>query len=1026
MKNILLLVLNMMMLFNQAFSQRMISGKVTSADGNELPGVNVILKGTNSGTISDILGDYTLNIPEEGGVLEFTYIGFQKKEIDIGSKSVINISLNEDLTELQEIVVIGYGSQRKSDITGAVAIVDTDQLKKNYSSSITDQLQGRVAGVSVTTSGKPGSIGDINIRGASFFGGNNPLYVIDGILTGDNPNLNPSDVASIQILKDASASAIYGSRAANGVIIITTKKGVKGAPKINFNSTVGMQRIPSRIDLKNNYQWAEIVNAAHDNAGAPRVSGANEDFNENVNTDWQSEIFDNTALTYNINLAISAGGDNSNVYFSVNKFSQDGAIKGPQFDRITARLNSEFKLSKKITIGQHLTVGNNTTNGTAGASDGDIISPFSAAFEMLPVIPIYDTTQISGYGIGQIGKAQTWSENPLGVMDLYKNFSENSSFLGDIYIKYQILKGLDYRLSIGLNGSFTNFKGYNQAGQIRMSTIHFSGLTESRNENFALFIENRISYEKSFGKHNFSLMGALTEQKGREKLLASTSVGGYDNETNFWQLSNSTGSISSSGLEMQSAIRSYLGRLNYNFDQKYFISAALRNDGSSKFALENRWSIFPSVSGGWALSQENFFNIQFIDNLKLRAGYGIVGNASLGDYEYTTNIYRTATGSDIYNPGVNYNLGPTSASVIGATRSDMLRNADISWEELRESNLGIDLEILNGQLFFTGDYYKGQVNKILAQVPLPGTVGAITRSSPSINAVSLQRKGWEAAISYRKQAGIFQYAITANVSHTENVITELNYGLTELVGTDISSKTTARLGYSVGKFYLLDYQGIYTAEDIAGLPSDFTVQGETPQVGDAKYKDTNGRNENGFLTGVPDGKISRDDDRIITGSPIPNLIYGFNIDLSYKIFDCSIFVQGISGRDVYNTYYSLMTTEDFGHFTNYPDDYDPYINGQGTDPRPHFFQGHGNNLESTKFLENGAYLRLKNFQIGANIPQKMMENLRVYVSGQNVLTFTNYKGLDPEFEGGSVFTPGLDPRAYPSVRTFILGLDITF
>ena len=410
----------------------------------------------------------------------------------------------------------------------------------------------------------------------------------------------------------------------------------------------------------------------------------------------------------------------------------------------------------------------------------------------------------------------------------------------------------------------------------------------------------------------------------------------------------------------------------------------------------------------------------FVNNLKFRGGYGVVGNASIGDYEYTTTIDRTATG------GVNYNLGPTSVSTLGATRSDMLRNADISWEELKETNLGIDIETLDGQLFITGDYYVGDVNKILAQVPLPGTVGAIERSSPSINAVSLERKGWEVAMSFRKSAGEFQYAFTANMSHTENKITDLNYGLTELVGTDVSSKTTARLGYEVGKFYLLDYQGIYTAEDIAALPADFTVQGETPQVGDAKYRDTNGRNENGFLTGIPDGKISRDDDRIITGSPIPKIVYGFNIDLAYKVFDLSIFLQGISGRDVYNTYYSLMTTEDFGHFTNYPQDYDPYIDGNGTDPRPHFFQGHGNNLESTKFLENGAYLRLNNFQLGVNIPQNRLDNLRVYISGQNVLTFTSYRGLDPEFEGGSVFTPGLDPRSYPSVRTFMLGLDITF
>jgi TonB-linked SusC/RagA family outer membrane protein len=1025
MKKLLHVIVCFGMIFT-AHAQSTINGKVTdSTDGTPLIGVTIIIKGTTNGIVSDINGNYSLQSSGDETTLVFSYMGYLTQEIEINNQSIINVSMELDIQVLEEIVVIGYGSQRKDDITGAVAVVDVDQLSNTYSATVTDQLQGRVAGATVTTSGKPGSIGDIKIRGASFFGGNNPLYVIDGILTGDNPNLNPGDVESIQVLKDASASAIYGNRAANGVIIITTRKGKKGNPKINLNMTAGTQSIPSRIDLGDNYNWAKVVNAAHDNAGAPRVTGANDEFDPSVNTNWQEELFDNQALTYNMNASLSAGGDKSNVYFSVNNFQQNGAIKGPQFNRISTRINTEFKLGEKITIGEHFTIGHSKTDGVAGG-DGDVTSPFSAAFEMLPVIPVRDDAQPSGYGIGVIGQAQTWSENPIGVMDMYQNVSENTTTLGDIFFNYEITKGLTYRFSLGLSSSFLNFKSYNEAGQIRMATPHFSGLSESRIEDRGLFLENRLAYEKSLGNHNFSIMGAITEQKNRVKSLTSTSFGGYDNEVNFWQLSNSTGSISSGGDEIHSAIRSYLGRFTYDFDKKYYVSASIRHDGSSKFASENRWGTFPSISGGWNISNEDFFNVSTISNLKFRGGYGVVGNASIGDYEYTTTIYRTSMGADIFSPGVNYNLGPTSQSVIGATRSDQLRNPDVSWEELRETNIGLDLEMFDGQLFITGDYYFGQLNDLLAQVPIPGTVGATERGAPSINAVSMTRNGWELALTYRKQSGDFQFAVTTNFSHTDNEITELGYGLTELVGSDVSSKTTARLGYSIGKFYLLDYQGIYTAQEILSLPDDFTIQGERPELGDAKYMDVNGRDENGNLTGKPDGKISLDDDRIITGNPIPALQYGLNIDLSYKIFDCTIFFQGVSGRDVYNSYHSLMTSEDFGHFTNYPSYYDPYIDGEGTDPRPHFFQGHGNNLESTRFLENGAYLRLKNVQIGATIPTKIFENLRLFISGQNLLTFTKYRGLDPEFEGDSVFTPGIDPRSYPNLRTYMVGLDVTF
>ena len=1016
-------------IFLGSYAQRTVSGTVLDENNLPLTGVSVIVKGTTNGTITDSEGSYTITPSSpENDILVFRYVGYQTNELEIQDRTLINISLKRDLVQIDQLVVVGYGTQKKGEITGAVATVDVEQLNNSSAITLTGKLQGLVAGVSVNTTGQPGSIGDIKIRGTSFFGGNNPLYVIDGILAGDSPVLNSNDIESVQILKDASASAIYGNRAANGVIIITTKKGVNGKPKINLAVKTALQEITARIPLTDNYGWARIINAAHDAIGAPRQSLADVDFNPDLNTDWQEEVYSENAFMSDVNLSISGGGDSHNVFFSLNYLYQDGTIEGPDFNRISTRVNSEFAIGKKFTVGQHLTLGYAKTKGLAGSESveeysGDIIGPFSAAYEMLPVIPVYDSSQPSGYGIGEFNKAQTWSENPIGVMNLYTNFTEIVNILGDIYLNFEILEGFDYRLSVGLGASFNNFKRYNEAGRLRMSTDHFSGLAQQEAKEYGLFLENRLSYSKTIGKHSFSLMATYTSQSDRGDNIAAVSVGGYDDEVNFWQLSNSTGKVSVGGTEYESAIISILGRMTYNYDNKYFLTAIVRSDGSSKFSSENRWGTFPSVSGGWDISKENFFDLGFIRQLKLRLGYGEVGNASIGDYQYSTIMDRRATGSDYWDAGVNYNLGPTSESVIGATRSEQINSRNISWEELTETNIGLDIEALNGKLAFNGDYYFGTMNDLLAEMPIPSTIGTRWPAFATINAVSMTRQGWEAAVSYRKLSGDFRYSITANLSHTGNEITELGYGL-ENISTD--SRTIARIGDQLGKFYLLEYLGIYTQEEIDALPPDFEVAGDPPEVGDAKYRDTNGRDAEGNLTGEPDGKISLDDDRIITGNPIPMLEYSLNIYLAYKIFDLTVFIQGVSGRDVYNTYYAEMTSGEWGHFSNYPAYFDPYIDGAGSDPRPIWDNGHGNNLPSTRFLDNGAYVRLRNVQLGITLPENRVGNFRLYLSGHNLLTLTKYKGLDPEFTGTDVFTPGIDPRGYPAVRTLNFGINLTF
>ena len=993
-----------------AFAQRTISGKVTDENQLALPGVNVVMKGTSQGTITDIEGNYTLGVSDEDGTLVFSFVGFLSQEIPIDNQSTIDVVMANDVTSLEEVVVVGYGTQKKKDITGAVSVVDVEEMDKSQYVTLTDRLQGRVPGVSVSTSGAPGVRGDIKIRGTSFFGNNNPLYVIDGVLTDDSPNLNPNDIETVQVLKDASSTAIYGSRAANGVIVITTKQGRSGKPVINFTANVGIQQIPTRIDVADNAQWARIVNAAHDNGGLTRQTLAQNV--PNINTDWQEELFNDDALLQDYNLSISGGGNNNRVYFSANHTSQEGTIEGPMFERLSTRLNTEFEPIKNLTIGENLTISRAKNSGLQELKGVDFEGPsvIDAVHGMLPVIPVYDPTKMSGYGHGELGVATTFVPNPVGVRDMFHNESAETRILGNLFLNYQFIEGLEYQFSLGLNADFNQSKSYNRPGQVRMTTLHLSGLTESRGESQELFIENRLTYNKEFGKHTLSAMATYTEQEINGSSQETVSVGGYDTENPFWVISASTVNTSSTGEEFSSAIRSYLGRVTYKFDDRYLLTGIIRRDGSSKFAKENRWGTFPSLSGGWNITNEKFFDVELISDLKVRAGYGEVGNASIGDYQYQSGILSTASG------GVNYNLGPSSESVIGATRGQIV-NRDIRWETLKETNIGVDLELLDGKVAFTGDYYFGTLEDLLSGVPVPSTIGA-GEGEPTLNAVTMKRNGWEAAITYRKVTGDFQYSISANAFHTNNEVEELPFGVKEFIGIN----SVSRPGLSLGQLFLLDYQGIYTSQaEIDALDPDFTINGARPQVGDAKYRDTNSRDEDGNLTGEPDGQISLDDDRIIAGDPIPAVQYGFNFDGSYRNFDVTVFFQGVTSRDIFNTYYDELNTN---HTSNYTADYDPWIDGEGSDPRPVIGEESGNSLPSTRFMENGAYFRLKNLQVGYTIPWERIQNIRVYLSSQNLFTLTDYRGMDPEF-GGEVFSPGIDPREYPNIRTYSVGVNLT-
>ena len=996
-KKYLILFPALFLSFTMAFSQVTVTGKVTDDIGEGLVGVNVQLKGSSVGTITDIDGNYSLELPDNAGTLVFSFIGFKTQEIPIGNQSRIDISMELDIAQLDEVVVVGYGSQRKKDITGAVSILDTEELQVSQFTNITDRLQGRAPGVQVTNSGEPGSVGSIRIRGTGFFGGNEPLFVIDGVLTGDSPNLNPNDVESIQILKDASSTAIYGSRAANGVVVITTKKGRRGEPVINVSANVGLQQIPNRLDMMNAEEYARVANAAYDNEGLERLRYA-DDLSHGYDTDWQDAVFRNGMLQ-DFNVSISGGGDNNNVYFSLNNTYQEAVVQGPLFDRVSARLNTEFELFDGLSIGENLTVSRARSSGQQTYFIGE--SVIESTLGMLPIIPVEDPTRISGYGYGDITNALTFIPNPVGVRDLYKNKSSDLRILGNFFLNYEPIEGLKYRFSLGLDANYSQFKDWNKAGEIRLQTPHQSGLSEGRSESQEVFIENRLTYSKAFGDHSFTVMGTYTEQAINGAGQSTFITGGYAQEDPFFQISATTApanNISTSGDEFTSVIRSYLGRLTYNYQDRYLLTGNIRYDGSSKFSEDNRWGLFPSVSAGWNITNESFFNVPQISNLKLRAGYGEVGNASIGDYLYQALIFSTSIG------GVNYNFGPESTSVIGATRSDVV-NPNIQWEVLKETNIGVDLVMFDGKLEFIGDYYFGDLEDLLTEVPIPLTV-APGGGAPTVNATSMKRSGWEAALTYRKLEGDFQYSISANAFNTYVEVRSLPFGVPEFIGEN----SISRIGTTLGEFYVLEYDGIYESQqEIDG--HGVTILSQTPQVGDARYKDIDG-----------DGNINLESDRVLAGSPLPDFQFGLNLEGSYKNFDLTLFFQGVFGRDAYNTQYADLNNSTIA---NYTADYDPFIEGSGSDPRPLVSVEGGNTLPSTRFIQDASFVRLKNLQLGYTIPWNRVKYMRIFIGGQNLLTFTGFKGLDPEFEGG-IFSPGIYSGGFPNIRTFNTGINVTF
>ncbi|RPD44533.1 TonB-dependent receptor [Hymenobacter sediminis] len=1000
-----------------------VSGQVVDEKGAGLPGVNVIVKGTTTGTQTDADGRFTLTAPDNA-TLQISFVGYTSQEVAVNGRTSISISLAPDNRALSEVVVVGYVAQDRQNLTSAVSSLDTREANKTPVPTLAQSIQGRVAGVQVESAGNPGAVPNILIRGVGTVGsGSNPLYVIDGLWTDNIRDLNPNDIESTTVLKDASSTAVYGSRGANGVILITTKRGQSGEPKISFNGYTGVESIYKKYELANHSQWADWANQAAINAGIPSPSpGAVKGtpaYTDSIDTDWQKEFFQ-TGKIQDYNLSFS-GGSNSgksatNFLISGGYFSQDGIVKGPNFERYSVRLNSGFTRGR-LKLGQSalLTRINTTLLNEV---------PFVDVLTELPGIPVYNPNNFGGYGYGS-ANLFNYSVNPIGAQEILNRTQKNNRIQGSANAEFSIFDFLSYRLNLGLEVHDYNDRNARKEGYIRLgeSNPNTTYLFENRGTQRFTLVENTLNFNKRFGEHNVTALLGYSEQKYDSDNATANATGFQSSPQYFFVLSGASNTASApivtGGFDAY-AKRSYFSQLNYDYKGRYLVTGSFRRDGSSRFDPERRYANFGAGSLGWRISEEDFFksSLPFVNNLKLRASYGVNGNDLIfaaGNYAYQATVNQT-----IYYP-----LGAGQTLVNGAIQRS-IESRGIRWESRYTSNFGLDMAVLDNRVTLSTDYYISRTKNALVNPPLPGYGGVAGAGAyPFANLGEIENRGFELALGYHENRTAFTYGADLTLTTLKNKVLALSELQPNVPGFLGLTRTT--VGQPISRLYLLKMIGVFQSqEEIQNYRSaNGTIIQPLAQPGDVKFEDTNG-----------DGSINLDTDRQFVGNPFPTLQYGLNLTAAYKGFDLSVFLQGVTGNDILNsTRASLDILDGAGNFRS---DIEPWTpqNGSNTTPRLVYGGGAGTvkNYEriSTRWVEDGSYLRLKNVQLGYTLPKSVsnvvpgLGSVRVYVTGRNIVTFTNYTGFDPETPGNGVFGRGIDDGTYPNVRTFTGGLQVNF
>ncbi len=1033
-----------------------VSGQVVDQDGEPLIGATVKVKGAQGGTITDFNGNFTIEA-SSNAVLVISYVGYKDREIAVRGRAALEpIQMESDSQMLDQVVVVGYGTQKKADLTGAVSIVNAEELKRVSNSNISTMLEGKVAGVQITSDGQPGADPSVRIRGLGTFGSTAPLYVIDGVPMGTTiRDFSPNDIETIQVLKDASAGAIYGSRAANGVVIITTKGGKKDQPlKVDYKGYFGVDWIPSSTyDVMNADQYSNYLGQAAANSNTPLPSGyslnpetGKYQFMDDTNTDWFKEVF-KTGVRQNHNINLSGGGAHNTYNVGLDYFKQKGTLEGagPNYERFTARVNNmmetkfiQFRTSLVYSHSNQDGMGLSNANEYVQGLYGDVTNVLRGTLLMQPTIKAYDESTwylddlvpaAKNYNYDAYGYGVYYNEihgdisasNPLLVNNKFTRNTIVDRVVGTGSADVDLLKmiGLDtksHKLNYKLNLSYSKTHAQDKTfigSWIQSNRVYLSKgnerLTENKRTYSDFLVENTLTWDGNFGLHHINLLGGITYEEENTHLL---NAWGINLTEPYYLHPQKAESSESESYEYKHALTSFIGRLNYDYDGKYLLSFILRRDGSSRLTKDIRWGTFPSISVGWRFDKEKFFpiNRDIVNMFKIRASYGELGNENIGEYAYQS----------VYRPGVmSYSFGNT---VVNGSAIETFVNGNLAWEKKKTTNVGIDLAMFNNRLEFTAEWYMNKSTDLLYGVPVPTNAG-VQNTEVTMNAAEMENSGFEFSATYRNNDHPLKWQVSANLSTLKNKVKKLGFGNESYITGDYATF----VGQEVGQFYGYVYQGI--ARTQADLDDNTNELGNHvtqtgAQIGDCLYKDVNN-----------DGQITADD-RVVLGSGLPKVNFGISAHLEYKNFDLSISTFGALNYHVTDGIYNSLNScygwankdvrmldanrysaDGLTYISNVPRTY-VTANGEGW-----------NDYFSDRQIQNAAYWKIANIELGYNFPDKWFKGVvsgaRVYISAQNLHTFTKYKGYNVDYAGGT-FTPGFNWCSYPSARSFMAGVLFSF
>ncbi|UOB17036.1 SusC/RagA family TonB-linked outer membrane protein [Abyssalbus ytuae] len=1006
---------------------RKITGTVNDEAGVPIPGANIFVDGTDYGTTSDFYGKFSLEIPSNFKVLSITYIGYKRQDINIEQTNTLFITLHETASQLDEVVVVGYGTETRKNITGSIATVAPEDINTQPKANVIEMLEGRLPGVQVMSDNSPGGGTSIRVRGFSTINSNDPLVIIDGVPASNGLNgVNPADIETIQVLKDAASASIYGSRAANGVVIITTKKGVdtEGSYAVSFDSYAGLQSSYNLPRMLTAQQYGDLLwEATINDGGTPShdIYGNNptqavipqwlndEQTIPSADVDWVREIMQ-TALIQSYNLSLTKGNEKGQSMFSLGYYNQEGLIKYTGFERYSARFNSSYNIGSFLTIGENFTASykEQVSKGTNSALGSIVLN----AMQFPSIVPVKD---INGE---YAGNPLNDTANPLG--ELYRNKDNKQKrvqALGNVYANLYI-KDFTFKTSFGLDYQSYNIRSFSAIYDEILSTNNTNSLNTSNSFNYQFSFTNTLNYKKRFGKHNLDiLVGQEAIEYNYEGFSAEISDFLYENE-NFRYLSFGTENMLNSGGASGWSLNSYFGRLNYNYDEKYLFTATVRRDGSSRFNEDNRWGTFPAFSLGWRLDREDFFNPGgVLSSLLLRGSWGQTGNQEISNYA-TVDSYRNN------NANSNYAIDGAQESVyIGLTQS-RIPNPDLKWETTTQTSIGVDVGLFQDKLSLSADYYVKETDDILVYNTVPLTYGG-TNDGQWVNDGKMENKGFELNINYIDRSGDLGYEIGLNLTGSKNELTELT--TSEYLGIPSSSLHSVNFDQEISRSAvgqpLASFYG-YVAEGLFQSQSEIDTYGLQPNArpGDIRFKDVDG-----------DGDVD-DDDRTFIGSPHPDVMLGLNMKFNYKNFDLSLFFSGSFGNDTYNF------TKYKNHFFNQAayNKENVLLNAWSETNTgssiPHLSLDDPNNniRPSTYYVEDGSYVRLNNIQLGYSFDPELLGgiDLRIYAQASNVFTITDYSGMNPQvglqnYSGSNRnLDIGIDRGLYPPSRTFVIGCNL--